>query len=295
MRLVVIGRQGQVALSLKERAASRSGIELIAIGRPEIDLERSGSAARAIAAAAPQVVVNAAAYTFVDQAEDEPDLAFRVNADAAGEIAAAACAAGAPIIQLSTDYVFDGNETGAYREDAATNPLGAYGKSKLAGEEQARANNPEHVIVRTAWVYSPFGRNFVKTMIEAARTRDSLSVVADQFGSPTSALDLADCLLTMIERWAAGERTGIGETYHLAGSGETSWAGIAQAVMDECRARDLPAAAVKPISTQDWPTKVARPRNSVLDSSKFARDFGSRLPDWRTSVAYAVERLSTAP
>ena len=260
----------------------------MALGRPELDLESPGSAAVAIAEAAPDIVINAAAYTAVDQAEDEPERAFRINADAAGEIADAAARTGAAVIQLSTDYVFDGQGEGPYREDAPVNPLGVYGRSKLAGEEQVRAANPRHAIVRTAWVYSPFGRNFVKSMMAAAATRDRLTVVDDQRGSPTSALDLADGLLAMIE--AGG---GWGETYHLAGGGEaTTWCGFAREIMGQCAANHLATVPVEPIRTEDWPTRAVRPRNSVLDSSRFEEAFGFVMPDWRLSAREVVERLA---
>ena len=287
MRIVVTGTEGQLTRSLVERASLHPGIELLALGRPQLDLEIPGSVAKAIADAAPDVVINAAAYTAVDQAEDEPERAFRINADAAGEIADAAAQAGAAVIQLSTDYVFDGQGSGAYREDAAVNPLGVYGRSKLAGVEQVRAANPRHAIVRTAWVYSPFGRNFVKSIMVAAGVRDRLTVVDDQRGSPTSALDLADGLLAMIH--VGG---GWGETYHLAGSGETSWCGFAREIMDQCAANGLPHVPVDPIHTEDWPTRAVRPRNSVLDSARFSRAFGFAMPDWRESTGRVVERLA---
>jgi dTDP-4-dehydrorhamnose reductase len=292
VRLLVTGRDGQLVRSLVERAGGRSDLKLVCAGRPETDLAVSGSIAEAIRAAAPDVVINAAAYTAVDQAEDEPELAFRINAEAAGEAAAAARDAGVPIIQLSTDYVFDGRGEGPYREDAPTHPIGVYGRSKLVGEEAVRAATPDHLILRTAWVYSPFGRNFVKTIMGAARERDMLKVVDDQIGSPTSAFDLADGLLALIDRWQGGDRAGLGQTYHLAGSGSTSWCGLARQVMAEYRRRGLPAAEVQPISTEDWPTRAERPRNSVLDSGRFERDFGFRMPDWRASVAAVVARLA---
>jgi dTDP-4-dehydrorhamnose reductase len=287
MRVLVTGTEGQLARSLAERAGLHPAIELVAHGRPELDMEVPGSAAAAIADAAPDVVINAAAYTAVDQAEDEPDYAFRINAGAAGEIAGAAARVGAAIIQLSTDYVFDGRGDGPYREDAPVNPLGVYGRSKLAGEEQVRAANPRHAIVRTAWVYSPFGRNFVKSMIAAASTRDRLTVVDDQRGSPTSALDLADGLLAMIE-----SRCGWGETYHLGGSGEASWCEFAREIMAQCAALGLPHVPVDPIGTDDWPTRAARPHNSVLDSTRFEKRFGFAMPDWRASSREVVERLA---
>jgi dTDP-4-dehydrorhamnose reductase len=176
---------------------------------------------------------------------------------------------------------------GAYREDAAVNPLGVYGRSKLAGEDQVRAANPRHAIVRTAWVYSPFGRNFVKSIMAAAGVRDRLTVVDDQRGSPSSALDLADGLLAMI---AAGG--GWGETYHLAGSGEASWCEFAREIMDQCAANGLPHVPVDPIRTEDWPTRAVRPRNSVLDSTRFHQTFGFAMPNWRESTRMVVERLA---
>lgn len=293
MKILVTGGDGQLARCIIERGKG-TGLDIVALRRTEADLAVPGSLAAAIRSVAPDVVINAAAFTAVDLAEDEPDLALRINADAAGEAAAAAGDLGAAIVQLSTDYVFDGRAQVPYREDAATGPLGVYGRSKLAGEGQVRAANPRHVIVRTAWLYSPFGRNFVRTMIEAARTRDWLNVVDDQVGSPTSALDLADGLLAMVGRWRGGEQAGIGTTYHLAGSGVTSWCGLAEEVMTCCRALGLPSAAVRPIKTVDWPTKAARPASSVLDSGKFARDFGFVMPDWRHSVADVVRRLGRA-
>ena len=291
MKVLVTGREGQLARSLIERSARHPGIAMVALGRPELDLEAPGSAAAAVRAAAPDVVINAAAYTAVDLAEDEPERAMRINGDAAGEVASAAREVGAAIVQISTDYVFQGSGDGAYREDAATAPLGAYGRSKLEGEEQVSKKNPDHVIVRTAWVYSPFGQNFVKTMMRVAETRDLVTVVEDQRGNPTSALDLADALLAMLERWRQGERTGLGSVYHLAGSGRASWFGLAEAIFEECRSLGLPAADVRPIRTADWPTKAVRPANSTLDSSRFTSDFGFHMPEWRRSAAEVVRRL----
>ena len=291
MRVLVTGNEGQLVRSMIEKGAGWPNIELMPVGRFEADLEVPGSVARAIEANRPDVVVNAAAFTAVDQAEDEPERAFRINADAAGEAAATARKVGAPFIHISTDYVFDGSAEGAYREDAPTGPLGVYGRSKLSGEDQVRAAQPDHLILRTAWVYSPFGRNFVKSIVKAAAERDTLTVVDDQTGSPTSAHDLAGAILHVLDEWRRGSRTGLGETYHLAGMGETSWCGLAQEIMRRCEALGLPSANVAPIATSEWPTRVPRPLNSVLDSAKFARDFGIRLPDWRQSIAEVVAML----
>ena len=292
MKLLVTGREGQLARSLAERAAARPGLKVIAIGRPDLDLEQPGSAERAIVAASPDLVINAAAYTAVDQAEDEPDRAFRINAAAAGEVAAAARRIKVPVIQISTDYVFDGCARQPYCENAATNPLGVYGRSKLEGEGCVREANPDHAIVRTAWVYSPFGRNFLKTMRALAETRDRVAVVADQRGNPSSALDLADGLLAIAESWSRGGRAGLGETYHLAGSGVASWFDFAAAIFGELRQLGAPAAEVDPIRTADWPTKAPRPLYSALDSSKFARDFAFRMPEWRQATGRTIARLA---
>ncbi|HEU0098286.1 MAG TPA: dTDP-4-dehydrorhamnose reductase [Allosphingosinicella sp.] len=292
MRVLVTGREGQLARSLAERSAAIPGLSLETVGRPDLDLEDPGSIEAAISAAAPDVVVNAAAYTAVDQAEDEPERAFRINAAAAGEVAAAARRAGARVVQVSTDYVFDGTGQGAYAESAATCPLGVYGRSKLEGEQRVAEAAPDHVILRTAWVYSANGRNFVRTMLGAAARRDELNVVADQRGSPTAAGDLADGILALAAAWRERPRLGLGGVYHLAGAGEASWFDFATAIFEEAARHGLPTAAVKPIRTADWPTRAARPANSVLDSGRFAADFGYRAPPWRRSTAAVVAELA---
>ncbi|MDQ3077399.1 MAG: dTDP-4-dehydrorhamnose reductase [Pseudomonadota bacterium] len=287
----MIGRSGQVARSLVERCEARGGHELIVASRPDTDLANAGEIAAAIHRAEPHAVVNAAAFTAVDGAEDDPALAFRINAEAAREAAQAARDVGARFLHLSTDYVFGGTATDPYRENAPTDPIGVYGKSKLAGEEGVRDANPDHLIVRTAWVYSPFGNNFVRTMMRAARHRDVLRVVDDQYGSPTSALDLADGLLAVIDRWCDEPSASLGQTYHLAGTGQTSWCGFATDIMTQCAALDLPSARIEPIVTADWPTRAVRPAYSVLDSSRFVADFGYLMPSWQSSVTAVIHRL----
>lgn len=288
MKVLVTGSHGQLARSLLERAEGHGSIEIMLLGRPDLDLEVPGSAERAIVDARPDLVINAAAYTAVDSAENEPDRAYRVNADAAGEVAGAAAHLGVPVVQMSTDYVFDGRSDSPYDEDAPTNPLNAYGRGKLAGEEQVRAANPRHAIVRTSWVHSPFGRNFVRAMMNAADIREKLTVVDDQWGSPSSALDLADGLLRMVEADGADG----GGTWHLAGSGWTSWCGFAREIMAERRKRSLQTAIIEGIRSDEWPTKAVRPRNGILNSSKFACDFGYQMPEWQASVADVVGRLA---
>jgi dTDP-4-dehydrorhamnose reductase len=292
VRVLITGREGQLVTSLIERGGGREGLELIALGRPNLDLELPGSAERAVRNIAPDVVISAAAYTAVDQAEDEPERAFRVNGEAPGELAAAAQAAGVRIIHISTDYVFDGTSAEAYREDAPTNPIGIYGKSKLLGEERVREANPDHVIIHTAWVYSPFGRNFLKTMMALAETREQVGVVADQRGNPTSALDIADGLLALLACWQNDDTSGLGETYHLAGTGMATWCDFAAHIFADCARLGRATATACPIATSDYPTRAVRPTNSMLDSGKFVATFGYRAPNWRNSATAVVERLA---
>ena len=292
MRLVVTGRDGQVATSLLEAGQGRDDVEVVAVGRPTLDLTQPDTVFDALAAVRPDIVVSAAAYTAVDQAEDEPDLAFTVNAVGAGKVAEAAAKLGVPVIHLSTDYVFDGSKDGAYVETDATAPLGVYGASKLAGELAVAAANPRHLILRTAWVYSPFGKNFVKTMLRLAGDRDEISVVADQWGSPTSALDIADAILHAAEVLHGDPSFASFGVYHLAGTGETNWSGIARHILDTSQALGGPYAQVRDIVTQEYPTKARRPHNSRLSSAKFATVLGWDMPDWRKSTSAVVARFT---
>ncbi|MBZ9883169.1 dTDP-4-dehydrorhamnose reductase [Mesorhizobium sp. CA10] len=291
MRLAVTGREGQVAASLVEVARGRDDFEVVAVGRPALDLARPDTVYAALEAARPDIVVSAAAYTAVDQAEDEKDLAFAVNATGAGKVAQAAARLGVSVIHLSTDYVFDGAKDGAYVETDPTAPLGVYGASKLAGEEAVAAANPRHLILRTAWVYSPFGRNFVKTMLRLAADREEIAVVADQWGNPTSALDIADAILHAAPRLVGDGNFAAFGVYHLAGEGDTNWSGFARHILDTSRAFGGPHANVREIATSDYPTKTRRPQNSRLSSAKFAEAFGWQAPGWRESSENVVRRL----
>ena len=285
--MLVIGRHGQLAQSLAERGGS----DVSLLGRPELDLAVSGSASAALRAARPDLIVNAAAFTAVDLAEADETQAARINADAAGEIAIAARDLGVPLIHISTDYVFDGTATVPLPETAQTAPINAYGRSKLAGEIAVRAEAEDHIILRTSWLVSPFESNFVRTMVDLGHRRETLSVVADQHGNPTSALDLADAILAIAAQLQAGDRTGLGQIYHVAGTGIANWFDVAVAVQDELARLGRKSATVTPIATADWPTPAQRPAYSALDCSKFARDFGVAMPDWRASLPPIVARL----
>jgi dTDP-4-dehydrorhamnose reductase len=291
VRLVVTGREGQVASSLVERARTHPDIEVVALGRPEFDLAKPETIAPALMAVRPDLVVSAAAYTAVDQAEDEPDLAFAVNGSGAGHVAAAAAWIGVPVVHLSTDYVFDGSGEGAYAEEDEPAPRSVYGASKLAGERAVAMANQRHLILRTAWVYSPFGKNFVKTMLRLAVERDEVAVVADQWGNPTSALDIADAILQVAAVLHGDKNFDAFGVYHLAGTGETSWSGFARHVLDTSRALGGPYAAVKDLTTCDYPTKARRPANSRLSTAKFASVFGWAAPDWQQSTKLVVRRI----
>lgn len=288
MRILVTGREGQVARCLAEAG---QGHELIFAARPELDLADFASIERSVAEAAPDLVISAGAYTAVDKAEDEPDLAMRINGEAPGVIAAAAKRAGAAMLHLSTDYVFDGSGDRPWREDDPVAPLGVYGASKLAGERAVAASGARHAILRTAWVYSAFGANFVKTMLRVAASRDSLDVVEDQIGCPTSAHDLAGALIAIAEIWRTEPERGIDAVYHCAGTGETSWAGFARAIFAESAAHGGPVADVRGIPSGAWPTRAVRPANSRLDCTRIAEKFGIALPDWRESLTRTVARL----
>lgn len=286
--IIVAGRAGQLARGLIEAAAA-AGVPLLARGRPEFDLEDVDAAERIAAEFKPRAIVNAAAYTAVDQAESEPARAFAVNRDGAARLAAAAARHGIPFLHVSTDYVFDGLKGAPYNEEDAATPVNVYGQSKLEGEQAVRENNPAAVIVRTSGVYSPWGQNFVRTMLGLADTRDVVTVVNDQMLAPTSALDLARALLTIADRTVAeGERhAGI---YHLAGSGAVTWFDFATVIFAGAARRGWRVPRVEPIASADFPRAAKRPPNSTLDCGKAERTFGVRLPSWRESVEACLER-----
>ncbi|WP_248311613.1 dTDP-4-dehydrorhamnose reductase [Bosea sp. ASV33] len=290
LRIAVTGWTGQVVCAMLERVPV--GVEVIALRRPELDLAQPKTVAPALRSARPDVIVNTAAYTAVDQAESEPELAMRVNGEAAGEAARAAAALGIPMIQLSTDYVFDGGLDRPYREDDPTGPISAYGASKLAGERAVAAATDNHAILRTAWIYSPFGKNFVKTMLHLAETRDEIGVVADQAGCPTSALDIADAIFTVARNLTARANDGsLRGVFHMSAAGEAVWADVAEAIFAERERQGGKPVRVKRIATVDYPTPARRPANSRLDCSKLALAHEVRLPEWQSALRPCVARL----
>jgi dTDP-4-dehydrorhamnose reductase len=290
MRLLVTGNEGQLVRSLKERAPL-AGVEIVTLGRPELDLAERATFARALEDVGFDALVNSAAYTAVDRAETEEALATRINGEAPGELAGIAAGRGLPFMHISTDYVFDGEGERPYLEDDPVGPVSAYGRSKLAGEQAALAANPDTTVLRTAWVYSPFGANFVKTMLRLGESREEISVVADQRGNPSYAPDLADAILAIArQRITHGLNFGAG-VYHMTGSGEAVWADLAEAVFAEAERFGRKPVRVKRIATADYPTPAKRPKNSQLDNRKLGDVFGVKLPDWRASTRACVARL----
>jgi dTDP-4-dehydrorhamnose reductase len=288
--LLVFGRTGQLALSLAERAP-RHDLEPLFLGRSDVDLLDVEGLKMAIKESGARTIINAAAYTSVDQAETEPEIAHRVNALAPGAMARASALVGARLIHVSSDYVFNGESTEPYREDAPLDPTSVYGRTKAEGEDAVRHHLPEHAIVRTAWVYSPFGRNFVKTMLGLASSRPELRVVGDQIGNPTSALDLADGLLSIAAAWREQPNLGLGTTYHFAGHRAVSWAEFARCIFEISAELGGPTAEVLEILSSDYPTPARRPANSRLDSSLFQRTFKVQGLPWPQPLFEAVERV----
>ncbi|MFC4595052.1 dTDP-4-dehydrorhamnose reductase [Sphingobium tyrosinilyticum] len=291
MRIAVTGKTGQVVTCLIEKGTA-AGHEVIALGRPELDLADSASVARVLETAVPDVIVSAAAYTAVDKAESESDLAYAVNGAGAGAVAQAASALSVPLVHISTDYVFDGTLDRAYVESDPTGPTGVYGASKLAGERAVLATHGDNsALLRVAWVYSPFGANFVKTMLRLAADRNEVSVVADQLGNPTSALEIADGILRVATNLVADSNPALRGVFHLTASGEASWADFAEAIFAASADKGGATALVKRITTADYLTPATRPANSRLDCGLIAKVHGVALPDWHQSLNSVMARL----
>lgn len=283
--ILVTGGSGQVGGALVRLAPPE--VEIVAPDRAALDLSDPNALAAKVAARNWHAVVNCAAYTAVDRAESDVVAAWQVNALAPAALAAASRAAGIPIIHVSTDYVFDGAKAEPYVEEDPVGPLGVYGASKLGGELAVRSANPVHVILRTAWVVSATGSNFVKTMLRLGAERPQLRVVADQKGCPTAADDIARAILTILGRIAEGPYG----TYHFVNGGEATWHQLAEAVFARAAAHGRPAPSVEPIATSDYPTPAARPANSRLATAKIMRDFGIVPRDWHEAVDEIVDAL----
>ncbi|UVK83396.1 dTDP-4-dehydrorhamnose reductase [Pseudomonas sichuanensis] len=281
MKVLVCGRNGQVAQALQGALAGLGEVHLL--GREQLDLAHPQQLRAPLRELRPDLVINAAAYTAVDQAESEPQLAFTINAEAPRVLAEEAAHLGVPLIHYSTDYVFDGSKAVPYAEDDAPNPLGVYGRSKLAGEQAIAAVGGEHLILRTSWVYSRHGRNFLLTMQRLLQERPQLKVVNDQIGAPTWAGTLAASTRALIERWQQGQ-AGAWGTYHLTAQGETSWFGFAQAIAQQLKAQGLPCAELLPIASSEYPTPAQRPLNSRLDCSRLARQWQVVQPHWHQAL-----------
>ena len=285
LKVLISGKTGQVALELQKQLAGLG--ELIVLGRDELDLTQAEHIRQQVRAHTPDLIINAAAHTAVDKAESEPELAFAINAIAPGVFAEEAAALGIPLIHYSTDYVFDGAKPAPYTEDDTPGPLGVYGQSKLAGERAIAATGAQHLILRTSWVYSTHGKNFLLTMQRLLQERPELGVVADQIGAPTWAGAIAQSTRALIERWQAGQ-AGAWGVYHLTAQGETSWFGFTQAIAETLIAAGKPCATLKPIPASAYPTPAARPQNSRLDCSRLAREWGVTQPNWRAALAECV-------
>lgn len=290
-KILLTGVNGQVGHALQQ-AFAKHAVDIVALDRFQLDLTDISAIRSVVQIIEPDLIINPAAYTAVDKAEAEPDLAYAINATAPQVLAEEAAKLNARLIHFSTDYVYAGNKQNVYLETDLTQPLSVYGKSKLAGEEAIRAVGVRHLIFRTSWVYGAYGKNFMKTILRLAAERDELRVVVDQFGAPTSSNSIAQAVLAVIDTWQ--HQTG---TYHLVNAGETSWHGFAQAIIEEYARLNLTpslkvsAQHIHAITTQDYPTPAARPANSRLDCEKLKQDFGVTLAHWRLALIAELQLL----
>jgi dTDP-4-dehydrorhamnose reductase len=290
MRLLLLGGSGQIGNEFRELVIS-SDVEIVAPSRGVLDLEDAQAIASVVAAEPWSAIINAAAYTDVDRAESEEPIAFAVNAEAPARLAAETGRRGIPLVHISTDYVFDGRKGTPYIERDAAAPLNAYGRSKLAGERGVSAANPRHVILRTSWVYSPFRKNFVKTILRLAAERDRLAVIADQRGCPTAASDMAKACFDIAMACAAAPDQAPYGTYHFAGAGEGSWFEFAKEIVDTAAGRLGKAPQIVPIPTVEYPTAAPRAADTRLDCTAVVRAFGIRPRPWRRALADTIDRL----
>ena len=288
MKILVFGASGQIGREVC-RAAWPPRYAILPLDRKAVDITKSAAVSAMLARETPDLVINLAAYTAVDRAESEPEVAWAANCVGAAHIAGACDESATPLVHLSTDYVFDGRKTGPYREEDAVGPLGVYGRSKEAGERAVRAAVARHMILRTAWVFGAYGANFVKTMLRLAAERPVLRVVADQRGCPTAAADIAAALMVIAAHIERGEAKW--GTYHFVGAGAASWHSFAQAIFDQAAPQLAACPQVEPITTGQYPTPARRPMNSVLDCRKIEEVFGISSPPWRTALATVIREL----
>jgi dTDP-4-dehydrorhamnose reductase len=289
MKILLTGKDGQIGWELQRTLAPLG--DVVAFGRDGLDLADLGALSAIVRALQPDVIVNAAAYTAVDQAQKEPQLAMRLNAEAPGVLAREATSIGGLLVHISTDYVFDGRKNSPYVEDDAVNPINSYGMSKLAGETAVRAAGGRHLILRTSWIYAARGRNFLKTILRLARERDELRVVSDQIGAPTWSRLVAEAIAHLVVLSRA-QHSGVPGTYHLTTGGETSWHGFAQeAIAQATKLTGLKARAhtITPIPSYDYPLPAQRPLNSRLSNARLQAAFALRLPDWQTALRLCLE------
>ncbi|WP_341522162.1 dTDP-4-dehydrorhamnose reductase [Pseudomonas sp. G.S.17] len=281
LKILISGQHGQVSQALQQSLADLG--ELVVLGRDQLDLNDPLAVIDRVQAVQPDLIINAAAYTAVDQAETDATAAFQINAMSAGVFAQQAEELGIPLIHYSTDYVFDGSKQSPYTEEDEANPLSIYGASKWTGEQAISASGGQHLILRTSWVYSTVGRNFLLTMQRLLQERDELNVVADQIGAPTWAGTIAQSTRQLIERWRSGN-PGAWGIYHLTASGETSWFGFAEAIGQELIKSGKKCAALHPIPSSAYPTPAPRPLNSRLDCSRLQREWGVQQTDWHSAL-----------
>ncbi|TBV79889.1 MAG: dTDP-4-dehydrorhamnose reductase [Desulfobulbaceae bacterium] len=290
MRVLVTGAKGQVGAEIV-RQGRNLGLDMMATGRAALDITRQDAVNRFIQAQQPDIVINAAAYTAVDRAESEPEPAYAVNRDGAACLARACAANNIPLLHLSTDYIFDGRQQGAYSETDPPNPQGIYGKSKLAGDRAIESILEQHLILRVSWVFGVDGNNFVKTMLRLGKERDVLKVVADQHGGPTWAGAIAETLLGLVKRRGDGEAISWG-TYHYSGQPVTTWQAFAKAIFEQADKLGMidRQPRVEPITTAEYPTPAQRPLNSVFDCHKITQVLGISQPDWRTGLDKVLKK-----
>jgi dTDP-4-dehydrorhamnose reductase len=291
--LLVTGSSGQLGRAVCRQASAR-GWSVIPAHRPDVDITDAKSVENALQRSHASIVVNTAAYTAVDKAEDEPETAFKVNRDGAALLASCCCERGVPLIHISTDYVFDGTKRDPYVETDPVNPVNIYGKSKAAGETEIRDRHEHHIILRTSWLYGIDGGNFVKTMLRLGMENEAVRVVSDQFGCPTSAEELSSCILAIAGHVLAAEPARWG-TYHCCGKGRTSWYGFAREIFDAAKSHvNLKVKRVLPVSTEEFPTRARRPANSVLDCSAVGREFGFFPAPWRDTLSGFIALLASS-